>query len=474
MFVGRKDELAQMNNVLARPGANMLVIRGRRRIGKSRLIKEFTKPFSAYFFMGLSPTGSTTAQDQRNEFSRQFREQFGFSTLSEDWGDLFTLLAKQCQQERIIIVFDEISWMAIGDPNFLGKLKIAWDMHFSHNPQLVFILCGSVSAWIEKNILSNTGYLGRPSLHMTLDELPLEDCYKFWKNTQGNISAYEILKVLAVTGGVPRYLELVNPQMSAENNITNLCFNANSALYDEFKYIFSDIYGKRNALYQEIVMKLEESKATRQELMAASRVSVGGDITEYLTELEIGGFIERELTWDTTTKHLSSLSQYRLRDNYTRFYLKYILPNIHKIKKGNFDKVSISNLPGWHSILALQFENLVINNHKKIIKLLALKAEDILLSGPYFQRKTTRQEGCQIDYMIQTRHDIVYVCEIKFKREEIGMNIIEEVQEKIRRLKVPKYVSRRAVLIHVNGVKDEVADTGYFCAIIDFSAFLHS
>ena len=114
--------------------------------------------------------------------------------------------------------------MATGDPNFLGKLKIAWDMHFSDNPKLVLILCGSVSAWIEKNILSNTGYLGRPSLQMTLDELPLEDCYKFWKNTQGNISAYEILKVLAVTGGVPRYLELVNPQMRAEDNITKYIF----------------------------------------------------------------------------------------------------------------------------------------------------------------------------------------------------------------------------------------------------------
>lgn len=286
--------------------------------------------------------------------------------------------------------------MAIGDPNFLGKLKIAWDMHFSHNPQLVFILCGSVSAWIEKNILSNTGYLGRPSLHMTLDELPLEDCYKFWKNTQGNISAYEILKVLAVTGGVPRYLELVNPQMSAENNITNLCFNANSALYDEFKYIFRDIYGKRNVLYQEIVMKLEESKATRQELMAASRVSVGGDITEYLTELEIGGFIERELTWDTTTKHLSSLSQYRLRDNYTRFYLKYILPNIDKIKKGNFDKVSISNLPGWHSILALQFENLVINNHKKSLNYWPLKRKIFYCLAPIFNEKLHAKKGVKL------------------------------------------------------------------------------
>lgn len=472
MFVGRKSELAQMNNLLARPAANMFVIRGRRRIGKSRLIKEFAKPYKAYFFMGLAPKESITAQDQRNEFSRQFKEQFGFSVHSQDWGDLFTRLAKQCQQERVIVVFDEITWMATGDPLFLGKLKTAWDMHFSDNPKLVLILCGSVSAWIENNILSDTGYLGRPSLQMTLRELPLEDCYKFWKNTRGNISAYEILKVLAVTGGVPRYLELINPMISAEDNITELCFKDNAALAHEFKYIFSDIYGKRSNLYQEIVMKLEGSKAARQELIEASGLGVGGDITEYLNDLGIGGFIEKELTWDTTTKHLSNLSQYRLRDCYTRFYLKYILPNLDKIKKGNFDKVSINNLPGWHAILALQFENLVVNNHKKIIKLLGVKQEDILLLGPFFQRKTLRHEGCQIDFMIQTKHDIVYVCEIKFKREEIGINIINEVQNKIERLKVPKYVSRRAVLIHVNGVEDEVMDADYFSAIINFSQFL--
>src|SRR5690242_3864072 len=210
MFIGRKNELAQMNAVLVRPGASMIIIKGRRRIGKSRLIKEFAKPFNAYFFMGLPPTETITAQDQRNEFSRQFKAQFSFSESPDDWGDLFRLLAKQCPTGRTIIVFDEISWMATGDPLFLGKLKTVWDMYFSDNPELVLILCGSVSAWIDKNILSNTGYLGRPSLHMTIDELPLEDCYQFWKNVNNNISTYEVFKTLSVTGGVPRYLELIN------------------------------------------------------------------------------------------------------------------------------------------------------------------------------------------------------------------------------------------------------------------------
>ncbi len=473
-FIGREHELLQLNSILAFPSSSLIVIRGRRRIGKSRLIKEFMKPYRSYIFMGLPPTKTTTAQDQRNEFSRQFKEQFSFSSTSDDWGDLFTLLAKQCTNGRVVILFDEISWMATGDPNFLGKLKTVWDLHFSENPELILILCGSVSSWIEKNILSNTGYLGRPNLHMTIEELPLDDCYQFWKNKHNHLSSFEILKVLAITGGVPRYLELVNPSISAEDNIRNLCFNPNSPLFDEFKYIFSDIYGKRSAQYQKIVSQLEQHKATREELISAALLSLGGDITEYLKELEVGGFIKKESTWNIGTQDSSSLSQYRLRDNYTRFYLKYIEPNKSNIENGLFHNISINHLPAWNTILALQFENLVINNHKKIIGLLSIKPEDIIQFGSYFQRKTTRQEGCQIDYMIQTKHDVLYICEIKFKREAIGNEILQQMQEKIQRLKVPKHISRRAVLIHVNGVKDEVIDADYFSTIIDFNTFLQA
>ncbi len=473
MFIGREKELEKLNNLLRRQAASLVVIKGRRRIGKSRLIHEFSKNFQVYDFMGLPPEPETTAQMQRDEFSRYLRQHCpvpNFATT--DWGDLFTLLAQQTATGRAIIVFDEISWMAHEDPTFLGKLKSIWDLYFSNNPELILIMCGSVSAWIEKNILRNTGYLGRPTLQMTIQELELNDCNQFWKSNE-NISAYEKLKLLSITGGVPRYLELIDPRESAEHNIKNMCFDPDSPLLEEFKYIFSDIYGKRSQIYQSIVAELGQGKATREEIITKLNFSHGGDVSDYLEELEIGGFIARDHTWSLQTHKESKLSYYRLRDNYTRFYLKYILPNYNKIKNRQFEDVSINNLPGWNTMLGLQFETLVINNHRRLIQLLKIRPEDIIMTNPFFQSATTKQSGVQVDYMIQTKHDVVYVCEIKFGRNQITSEIISEVQAKIDKIKFPKHVSRRPVLIHVNGVNDEVVDSGYFYTIIDFGEFLN-
>lgn len=472
MFVGREKELDKLNSLLCRDIASLVVIKGRRRIGKSRLIKEFAKPFKTYNFMGLAPEPDTTAQMQRDEFARYLRQHCLVpSAVTKDWGDLFTMLAQQTVQGRVIIVFDEISWMAHKDITFLGKLKSIWDLYFSQNSELILILCGSVSSWIEKNILRNTGYLGRPTLQMTINELALNYCNMFWKNNT-NISNFEKLKILSITGGVPRYLELIDPQLSAEDNIKKLCFDPDSPLFEEFKYIFSDIYGKRSATYQAIVSTLCEGKATRDQIIIRVGFVSGGDVSDYLEELEIGGFIARDYTWSVQTKKESSLSYYRLSDNYTRFYLKYIFTNKNKIKSGQFEEVSINNLPGWNSILGLQFENLVVNNQNKLIQLLKIRPEDIIVANPFFQRSTKKQPGCQVDYMIQTKHDVLYICEIKFSIKPLSIDIIAEVQTKINNMQVPKHISRRTVLVHVNGVSDEVIDADYFCAIVDFGKFL--
>lgn len=472
-FIGREEELKALRGRLEIDTANLIVINGRRRIGKSRLIKEFAKPFKFYQFSGLPPRENMTAQDQRNEFLRQMHEQFDIPKLQgDDWGDLFSVLAKQVKKGRVIILLDEISWLAFGDADFLGKLKIAWDLHFSLNSKLVLVLCGSVSSWIEKNILSSTGYLGRPSLHMTIDELPLKDCNEFWKAQSPHISAYEKLKLLAITGGVPRYLELINTKSTAEDNIKSLYFTKNSPLFDEFNHIFSDIYEKRSETYIKIIKTLLMGKANQEEVAKISQLTQTGNLSEYLEDLRLGGFISRDYTWHIKTGEISKLSNYRLKDNYTRFYLKYILPNRAKIENNVFSIRSLTSLPGWNSIIGLQFENLVINNHKAIIKLLGISPEDIIFSNPYFQRKTLRSEGCQIDYMIQTKHDTVYICEIKFTRSEIGIDIINEVKKKMNSLALPKSISRRAVLIHVNGVHEEVYDNQFFYKIIDFGSFL--
>src|SRR3990167_9989074 len=198
-FIGRAEELQSLSHLLKKQSASIVVIKGRRRISKSRLIEECAariKHDTFYNITGLLPSKGTTAQTQRNEFANQLNKQ-GFPKINaDDWTDLFWLLADKTAVGRIIIVLDEISWMGSLDPDFLGKLKNAWDLRFKKNDQLILFLCGSVSAWIEKNILSSAGFLGRVSLDMTLKELPLDDCGKFWGRHAKQVSDYEKLRVL--------------------------------------------------------------------------------------------------------------------------------------------------------------------------------------------------------------------------------------------------------------------------------------
>jgi AAA+ ATPase superfamily predicted ATPase len=177
-FFGREEELEGLKKLLKKGTSSLVVLLGRRRIGKSRLAEEFAKQFPrSYIFTGLSPSKDTTIEAQCAEFWRQMNEKGIPSYSSNDWGDLFSLVAKHCQTGRVLVVLDEITWMGSKDPNFLGKLKIAWDLYFKKNPKLILIISGSNSAWIEKNILSSTGYMGRVSHRLLLRELPLHICY---------------------------------------------------------------------------------------------------------------------------------------------------------------------------------------------------------------------------------------------------------------------------------------------------------
>lgn len=474
LFIGRDKELAILKDQTYKRVASLVVIRGRRRIGKSRLIEEFCRPFQSYKFMGLPPTPETTNQDQINEFLRQLCEQFGLPEISfKDWGNVFLFLATQLPSGRVILVFDEISWMGSEDSNFSGKLKTIWDTHFKKNDELILIVCGSVSAWIEENIIENTGYVGRISCTITVEELQLKYCNQFFRNYSNNISAYEKFKLLAVTGGVPRYLEEIRPELTAEQNLKKICFTKGAFLFDEFDRIFSDIFLKNSDVYKKAVVALTEAKLSPSELANAIGTELDSKISKYFNELVLAGFLSRYYTWDIKTTRASKLSQYNIKDNYIRFYLKYILANRHKIETGSFDEKSLSNLPGWISIMGLQFENLVLNNRKKIWEILEIKPDEIIWDNPFFQRSTSKMPGCQIDYMIQVKSKNLYIFEIKFLTKEINKDIILEVNEKINRLQKPKGYSCRPVLIHVNGVHETVIEQDYFAKIIDFGELLH-
>ncbi|MBS0288569.1 MAG: AAA family ATPase [Proteobacteria bacterium] len=473
-FVGREPQLQALESLLAKTTASLVVISGRRRIGKSRLIEEFARGKRILNFMGLAPTESTTAQNQRDEFSLQLSRQTGLPPIkTDDWSHLFALLANEVKTGQYLVCLDEITWMAHEEPNFLGKLKSMWDLHFKKNPKLIMILCGSVSSWIEKNILSSTGYFGRITLKITLEELSLEHCNKLLNNIGFRGSLYEKFLLLSIMGGIPWYLEQIRPNLNAIKNIRALCFEKDGLLVDEFKYIFHDLFNTKGEFYQHIVEILSEGKAEYATIADKLNYQSSGALSGYLEELITSGFLARDFTWQVKSGKRAKLSKYRLKDNYLRFYLKYIKPKLELIKTHQYENISLTSLPAWDTTMGLQFENLVLNNRKVINKMLGLSPEDIVYANPFFQNKTVKQKGCQIDYLIQTRYHTFYVCEIKFSRDPLGMFIVKEMEEKIARLTTPKNMTCLPVLIHIGGVCEQVKESRYFVKIIDFNDFLH-
>jgi len=308
--------------------------------------------------------------------------------------------------------------------------------------------------------------------YFDLKELPLHECNKFWGNKKDRISSFEKLKILSVTGGVPKYLEEINIGISAEENIKNMCFDEGGILFEEFNKIFSSTFNVRADKYRNIVEYISQHKSTIGEIANALSLHPNSDLSEYLKDLETSGFLSRDFVYNFNGK-TSKLSKYRIKDNYIRFFLKYIDPVQDRVKKGLFKYSGTSSLKNWSAVLGLQFENLVVNNLTSVVECIGLNTGDIISASPYYQNMTKIKPGCQIDLLIQTKFNTLYICEIKF-RKKINNGVIMEVQEKIDRLKRPKYYSVRPVLIYEGELEPSVTERGFFDVIISFRDLLEN
>lgn len=469
MFIGREAELQKLEEFKKRKIAGIVVVCGRRRVGKSTLVEHFAKGTRFLEFYGLAPREGLTSKDQLAHFSELLSLAFQLPSMKfENWNHALDMLAGLTSQGKFIIFFDEISWMAGSDKDFVGKLKGVWDTKFKKNPQLILILCGSVTSWIEENILNDKGFMGRVSLTITLEEMPLFDANKFWEPHL--ISSYEKFKVLCVTGGIPRYLEEIQPQQTAEHNIKRLCFSKGGILVDEFDKIFRDIFTTRSNDYKAIVKVLANGSCELGELCDKLDIDPTGGLSHKLQVLTQSGFITRDYVWEKSKKK-SKLSKFRLKDNYLRFYLKYIEQKKHLIEQGLYEDLFLEDLPEWNTIIGFQFENLVLNNLSAVQHLLHISSSSVLSAAPYFQNKTKRQEACQIDLLIQCRY-AVYICEIKFG-QKISVEVIDEVSEKIRKLPLSKGISIRPVLIYQGELSPKIAQANFFTHLISFEQLLH-
>ena len=476
-FFGREEIIDRLETLWGKRVPSLVTCRGRRRIGKTTLIEKFANRSKARFIKleGLKPKDKMSNADQLSAFASQLALQtHAERTIPPDWLSAFARLDGEIRDEgRTVVLLDEISWMAYYDVTLAGSLKVAWDNLFKKHDKLVMVVCGSVSSWIRDNIIDNGAFLGRRSLDIVVKELPLAECAKFWGPAASRIDEREIIDVLSVTGGVPRYLEEIDPALSAAENIRRLCFLPNSILRTDFDEMFREVITHELDFSASVLRHLADGAKSAAEITAEMNLGKGGRVTAALGRLKEAGLAAEDLSINPETGKPAREVRYRLCDNFSRFFIKYVEPMKNTIDHGMFEFVSLDALDGIETIFGLAFENLVVNNCRALIPMLNLTGTLVTSAAPYRRSASESprgRKGCQIDLLVQTRHTICVV-EIK-RRREIGREVINEVDAKVRAIARPDGVSARAAIVYSGHLSPTVAAAGYFDAIVPFGKLL--
>ena len=475
-FFGRERIFQMLDDLWGKNVSSFVTCRGRRRVGKSTLIERFAERSGARFIKieGSKPNDKTTDEDERRAFALQLAAQSEAETTCPDnWLNAFIRLYKEIDDEtRTVVLLDEVSWMGCFDNMFSATLKIAWDNYLKKRSHLIFVVCGSVSTWIRDNIIDNKAFYGRRSLDLVIPELPLAECIKFWGEKRECVSEREILDVLAVTGGIPRYLEELNPSLSCEENLRRMCFVPNSPLRVDFDDMFTDVITKQPRLSAKVLRTLVSGPKSVSEIADALGIEKGGDLSDVLAQLNESGIVASDRGKNPQTGTDIRERRYRIKDNYARFYLKYVEPVKEMIDADSFSFSGLEQFPGWEADMGYQFENLVLNNIRELLPALHLQNVMIRSAAPYVKRgsRKTGEAGCQIDMLIQTAASL-HVVEIK-RQARIGREVIDEVKEKCRRLPRARGLSVRTALVYSGELAKSVESEGFFDAVVPFAMLI--
>jgi AAA+ ATPase superfamily predicted ATPase len=474
-LIGRSNEVQSVLQLKKKGASSLICVTGRRRVGKSYLFQKIGSQFNNYFeVQALGPDKKPTKQDQldhfANELSLKFKKRKEYFT---DWTEAFHSLAQHTQKIEILILLDEISWMAKDDPLLPAKLKAIWDKELKKNPKMILVICGSVSAWIEDNITKNIDFEGRISLDINLQQFSLKEIHQFLEYKKIKIGLLEEMLLLSVTGGVPKYLEEVLPDQTIEQNLLRLCFKSEGFLYKEYNRIFKDIFQRKTKSMDRIVRLCLDKKQTLPEIAKKLEMDQSGELTQWIHILELSGFVSRDYYFKPDGIP-SKLSHLRIKDNYLRFYLKFIEPNKLLMEKGGKFINQISQLGNLETFFGMQFENLILANREMLYSLIGIPLNQIKSAAPFWQKKSKiHKMGCQIDLLINSDTDVFYVCEIKCKKT-ITKKVITEVQKKMNALSLPKRSSIKPILIYLGDIDadDEIDIQNFFYRIISFKDLL--
>jgi len=458
MFVGRKNELKLLNDAYRSGKDELVVLYGRRRIGKSSLVKRFAEKKKAYYeFEALE--GETTP-GQINHFLQQLKKQIDDPILDSvrfaNWEQVFTYLTEKVIKRKTkvkkILFLDELPWMAAGRIRLVSLLKYYWDNHWK-SKHVMLILCGSVASFMVKKVLHSNALYGRTTIEILLKGFSPEEaaCLLGKKRSREETLNYQL-----VFGGVPKYLEQINLNQSFNQNMNTLCFLPHGIMLKEVERIFYSQF-REPRTYLKIINLLKSGIFSLSDISSKTKIASGGGLKQYLKNLERTEMIRSFVPFDRSGN--SKFRKYTLADEFLVFFFKYIEPNLRVIKESSsrrlFETLTQNSFDTW---LGFAFERFCLN-HAGLLALVMDFADDMLLASPYFKKN---DERFQIDLVYQRADRVITVCEIKHQNSKIGTHIIPEMQRKCALLKVPRGYALEKALISLYGPDNSLKDTGYF------------
>lgn len=455
MFIGRQKELKLLEEKYQSKRSEIIVITGRRRIGKSALIDHFIHNKNSLRFEAIE--GKNTPE-QITHFVSQLKNQMKDPLLEgvqfQTWHAVFTYLTQkiQNQSKKTILFFDELQWMAAEKSSLISLIKFFWDNHWKKK-NILLILCGSIASFMLERVIKSKALYGRITGEIHLKSLSPPEAKAFFR---GKRSPNEVLLYLLVFGGIPKYLELVDENKSFHQNMNSLCFKPEGVMLTEFDKIFYSHF-KTHRVYLKIVKALRDKAMSLNEISKVLKMPSGGGLKRYLTQLEdaemIKGFVS--LTKELNTK----FKKYRLDDEYLVFYFKYLEPFLRIIRESPvedlFEMITQKSFDSW---MGFAFERFCLKQAAYLSKIMGF-SNKVLSFGPFF---TKESPYFQIDLLYTRTDKVITLCEVKFHQKEIDTTIIPEVERKCQLFPLPKGYTLEKALISLHGPSKALLDTEYF------------
>lgn len=426
-IVGRQKEQAILKSLKESDKSEFVALYGRRRVGKTFLVREFFADGFTFQFSGLA---NATTKEQLLHFNMTLKRQASQDIrLPKNWLEAFEQLInfiEVSKHEKKIIFLDELPWLDTPRSNFIQALEHFWNGWASARHDILLIVCGSATSWMIDKLINNHGGLhNRITYKILLEPFTLNECEAYFESMNMGYNRYQTAECYMVMGGIPFYLSMLQKGLSVSQNIDRLFFEENAQLRNEFTNLYAALF-RHSEDYIKVVeaMSKKNKGVSRDEILKACKMTSSGGLTLILKNLESCGFIRSYTAFGKQERD----KLYQLMDFYTLFYFKYIKAN--KYNDEHFWTNSLDT-PQHNAWAGYSFEMLCLHHIKQMKSALGISGVQTLVST---WRSKTSEKGAQIDLVIDRKDQTINLCEMKFSSQTYPISKREEELLQSRKL----------------------------------------